>query len=1003
MLLNCHTFHSYTYGTLSTVELLQTLAGKGYRSAALTDINSTSACIDFVRLAPSHDIHPVIGIDFRNGVKQQYIGIARNNEGFRELNEHMDHHSHNSLPFPDHGPVFQNAFTIYPLKQTRPDLLGEHEFAGVHLSELPHLPFSIWKHHPHKLVLLHSVTFLDKRGFNTHRLLRAIDNNILLSRLSKEEEASSDNTMPPKENLDTLLSGFPEIYRNTGRLLEQCSVAFDFKSPKNKQYFTASPEEDMTLLRKECAEGLKYRYKKPSPEAITRMEKELEVISKLNFCSYFLINWDLVRFARHKQYYHVGRGSGANSMVAFLLGITDVDPLELDLYFERFINPNRSNPPDFDIDFCSGDREHITRYIFDRHGWKHTALLGSYNTFQYRSVIREIGKVFGLPAAEIDKLQAIDNPGQADDMGRLVLQYSQLIHNLPRHLSVHSSGIIISQDPLNCYTATLIPPKGFPTTHFSMLEAEDLGYAKFDILGQRGLSKIRDAVSLISERTGTHIDIHEVNKFKEDEQVRKLLRKGMAIGCFYIESPAMRMLLTKLQADDYLRLVAASSIIRPGVSKSGMMGEYILRYRHPEYREAAREKLPELYDLLKETYGVMVYQEDVIKVAHYFAGLTLGEADILRRGMSWKFKQRNEFHKVQGKFFSNCRAKGYAEAVIHDIWRQIESFANYAFAKGHSASYAVESFQALYLKAHYPLEYLTATINNGGGFYRPELYIHEMRMLGGKVVPPCINLSNHEAILHQQTLYLGLGMIKGLDDATIHQILRNRNTYGPFGDLQDLVNKTPLSLEQLRILIRANALRFTGKEKKELLWNAHLLLGYRKKKQPSLTLFEERAKDYSLPALFHHPLEEVYDEIELLGFPLQTSPFELAQALPEDKLTAKDLPFHVDKTVEITGYLIHVKRTATSQNDAMSFGTFLDREGNWIDTVQFPDIERRYPFKGPGCYKITGKVTDDFGFIAIETKALHRLEYQHIDEVPARLKLPSSYGRSQPHPMQLKK
>ena len=481
------------------------------------------------------------------------------------------------------------------------------------------------------------------------------------------------------------------------------------------------------------------------------------MIEQMNFISYFLINWDIVKYAQSKNYFYVGRGSGANSMVAYLLRITDVDPIDLDLYFERFINIHRNNPPDFDMDFNWTDREDMTRYIFEL--FPNTALLAAYSTFQKDAVIRELGKVFGLPSHEIDKLQQTENWATADSMGKLVLQYSQLIAEKPSHLSIHASGIIISEKPITTYTATFMPPKGYPTTQFSMQEAEDIGLAKFDILSQRGLGKIKDALEIIQQNKGVEVDIHDIDKFKTDERVKKLLSEGRCIGCFYIESPAMRMLLSKLQADDYLRLVAASSIIRPGVSKSGMMNEYILRYRNENRRRQAQQAIPELYELLHETYGVMVYQEDVIKVAHYFAGLTLAEADYLRRGMSWKFKQRNEFHLVREKFFENCRKKNHSEKSILEIWNQIESFANYAFSKAHSASYAVESFQALYLKAYFPLEYMTAVLNNGGGFYRNELYIHEARMHGAKIIAPCVNESDVVCSIKQKTIFLGLQMI----------------------------------------------------------------------------------------------------------------------------------------------------------------------------------------------------------------------------------------------------
>ena len=368
------------------------------------------------------------------------------------------------------------------------------------------------------------VTFRHKRDFNIHRLLRAIDKNVLLSRLAKSEEANPKEIMYQNDDIHELFKEYPQIIENTKKIVDSCSIHFEFKTSKNKQTYTGSHEEDYKLLVSESYKGLKYRYKELSDAVLDRIQKELKVIKELNFCSYFLINWDMVQNARRKGCYYVGRGSGANSMIAYLLRITDVDPIELDLYFERFINPARNSPPDFDIDFASRDRNNITKYLFDTHGWDHTALVGTYITFQFRSMIREIGKVFGLPAQEIEKLQKAKYLSDVDEMGQLVLKYSKLIHGFPSHLSVHSSGIIISEKPISAYTATIMPPKGFPTIHFSMLEAEDLGFAKFDVLGQRGLSKIEDAIAIIENNTGNKVDIHDLERFKKDEKVKKLLQ-----------------------------------------------------------------------------------------------------------------------------------------------------------------------------------------------------------------------------------------------------------------------------------------------------------------------------------------------------------------------------------------------------------------------------------------------------------------------------------------------
>jgi DNA polymerase-3 subunit alpha len=307
-----------------------------------------------------------------------------------------------------------------------------------------------------------------------------------------------------------------------------------------------------------------------------------------------------------------------------------------------------------------------------------------------------------LPKSDIDRLANGESP--KDQWGRAVLHFGHRLHDLPSRMTLHSSGILIADKPLATFASTFWPPKGYPTVYFDMLAAEDVGLAKFDILGQRGIAKIAEAAQLAKENQPNRppLPLNAIAQFKNDPAALKLLSTGGAMGCFYVESPAMRMLMQKLQTQSYVDLVAASSIIRPGVSSSGMMRQYILRHRNPERRKDA---IPALLELLPDTYGVMVYQEDVIKVAHYYGGLTLAEADVLRRSMSGKFRSRQEFQNVQNQFFANGRTQGRPDTEVAEIWRQMESFAGYAFAKGHSASYAVESFQSLYLKAHYPLQY----------------------------------------------------------------------------------------------------------------------------------------------------------------------------------------------------------------------------------------------------------------------------------------------------------
>lgn len=979
MYLNCHTYYSLRFGTFSEVELLQLAKQNHVTQLVLTDINNTSAGLNFVRKAPEFGIKPILGIDFRNGVLPCFIGIAKNNEGYLELNDFLSQHLHDGSKIPDRAPAFKNAFVVYPFEQVllnELDLFQEHEFVGISIKDLRRLPFSKLASLTHKLVVQQPVTFRNKQDFNAHRLLRAIDNNVLLSKLPKEEEAHEEEKMYPVQNLAAAFSEFPFILENTEKLLNKCSIHFDFskdRKPQNLKTFLGSVEEDEQLLDQLCAEGLPYRYEEVNDSIKSRLDKELDLIKKMGFVSYFLINWEIVSEARRRGFFYVGRGSGANSIVAYLLRITDVDPMELDLYFERFINLYRANPPDFDIDFSWKDRPAMTKYIFER--FEHVALLGTYVTFKERGVIRELGKVFGLPPQDIDFLLAGRYDfNQLDHVCKLVLKYGSLLKGKPNYLSIHAGGILISDKPLHWFSATHLPPKGFPTTQYDMVIAEDVGLYKFDILGQRGLGKIKEALEIVAYNQPekyADIDIHDIKGFKKDPVINNLIKTAQCMGCFYVESPAMRMLLKKLQVDNYLGLVAASSIIRPGVAKSGMMREYILRHRNKGRTEEKAH--PVMLEIMPDTYGVMVYQEDVIKVAHHFAGLDLGEADVLRRGMSGKFRSREEFQKVQDKFISNCRKKGYPESLISEIWNQVASFAGYAFAKGHSASYAVESYQSLFLRAYFPLEYMVAVLNNGGGFYRSEFYVHDARMMGATIHPPCVNKSMAVNRIYGKHIYLGMMYLRDLESRVMERILKERMLHGNFSSLEDFLDRVFIRMEQLSILIRIDAFRFTGINKHELLWKAHLMLSKNDRLEHP-KLFPPRHQKFQMPQLNTTALETAFEQWELLGFCL-CSPFELLEETPKNSNGQKDLERHLNKYIDIYGYLVTVKNTSTHHGKRMHFATLVDQHGEVFDTVLFPPVAAKYYFRGKGIYRFYGKVVEEFGFLSIEVIKMKKENY----------------------------
>lgn len=1000
MFLNCHSWFSLKYGVLRPGALLEEAARAGVTVCALTDIHCTAGVPDFVRDAPKHGVRPVVGIEFRQGSHLLYIGLARNNEGFQALNTLLSTHLLDGTPLPERPPLLEHTYFILPFTTPHRTLLP-HERIGVRPSDLTRLPFSPWARSTKDLVAWMPVTFRDPgterhREFDLHRLLRTVAHNTVLSLLPPEELARPDEVFRSSDEVMRIYQDHPHLLQNTMALLEECTIAFD-TSDKTWRSFGADEREDRERLHADALRGLHTRYGRPSQRALERLRHELDVIDQKGFVSYFRINQDIVDFARSRGFFHVGRGSGANSLVAYCLGITDVDPLELDLYFERFINPARRNPPDFDIDFSWKDRDEVYRYIFSKYngpgaGRIHAAQIATYTTFQWRGAVRELGKALGLPPGEIDALSAGDEggwggghpsaqvrAGTMDRVARAVVRHAQRLIGMPHQFGIHAGGVVITEQPVTHFTALHRPPKGFPVTQISMLECEDLGLHKFDLLSQRGLGHIRDAVEMVNATAAEPIDIHDIPRFKQDPAIKELLRKGDTIGCFYVESPAMRMLLKKLRVEDYLGLVAASSIIRPGVAESGMMREYLLRHHDPERRKQAPKRLLEI---MPETYGVMVYQEDVIKVAVQYGGLNLSEADQVRRGMNLRYRERDDFKEVERKFFANCQRSGHPPQEVEEIWRQIESFASFSFAKGHSASYAVESYQSLYLKAHHPLEFLVAVANNFGGFYRTEFYLHEAKRAGAVIEAPCVNMSGEWCSLMRtdRRIHLGLAHIKGLTSDTVHAVLDERRRHGPFTDLQDLLRRVPLELEQARLLVRAGALRFTGRSKPQLLWDLALL------HRPARVgaghdLFTTRVEEPALPPLHHHPLADAYDELELLGFPL-CDPFTLVDAtadtIPTDlpHIGARDMPQHIGRRVAMRGYLIHVKTTTTHYGQRMTFGSFIDPAGDFWDSTQFPQVAARHPFRGRGVYLLTGVVEEEFGHCALRTERFMKLPWK---------------------------
>lgn len=971
MYINCHSFHSLRYGTIPLLELVQQASACDVKAMALTDINTVTGIYDFIKACKQVDIKPLIGIEFRSHHQFLYIGLAKNAKGLAEMNRFLTHHNLEGIDLPFVAPEFQNVIVIYPIENV-PNQFRMNEHIGIRPEQLSLLYQSKWKSVLDKMVVFQPVTFRTKKEFNLHKILRAIDLNVILSKLDENDFCKFSDVMIPLPELLNLYKDYPQIIANTQEIIDSCNFEFDFNTPRNKQFYTKNQKTDMALLTNLAYQGMDKIYGKNNLEAKARVEKELKVIDELKFSGYFLITWDIIRYSNSMGFLHIGRGSGANSIISYCLGITDICPIELDLYFERFLNVNRKSPPDFDIDWSWKERDTILEYIFTRYGREYVAFCGTNVEFKYRSIFREVGKVFGLPKEELDALAK--NPMRLHDgnkIVRLVQEYGMLLEKYPNQRSMHSCGIIISEEPITNFTALEMPPKGFPIIQFDMHVAEDIGFDKFDILSQRGIGHIDDTVKLIAKNRGIKVDIRDTKISKNEPLANSFLARGKTIGCFYIESPAMRGLLRRLKCDNYKTLVAASSIIRPGVAKSGMMTEYIFRHNHPNQFEYFHDVFREQ---LGETYGIMVYQEDVIKIALHYGGLTAADGDILRRAMSGKGRSKEALQKVKDDFFASSARQGHAEKLSEEIYRQIESFAGYSFCKAHSASYAVESYQSLYLKVHYPIEFMVAVINNQGGFYRTEVYIHEAKMSGGIIHNPCINRSIYETTLYGIDIYLGFMHLQSLQAKVAMNIVAERELNGEYLSLENFIDRVPIGIESLQTLIFIGAFRFTGKSKNQLLVVARLILVNFKAENNNLKLLQEPVKEYKLPELARSAFEDAFDEIEIVGFTVSCSPFDLLKTSFRGDVFVRDLMKNHKKTVRMMAYLIARKHVPTTRGE-MFFGTWIDSEGEFFDTAHFADCLKNYPFQGGGCYLLLGKVEVDYHFPTITVTKMAKMPF----------------------------
>jgi error-prone DNA polymerase len=994
--LHVHSNYSFCRGASRIEELVDAALGRGMSAMALTDINGVYGLIWFLQCAAERGLRPIVGAELRTETERATL-LARNRDGYETLCRIISRRQfetdfclskvliegrENLIVLSDHLPLLhalgkQNGTSDIYVELNDPR------------AEPPLMEFSRASGIPP--VAANDVYFVDQSGFALHRLLRAIDLNASLSRIPPEELASEDRWLKTEEAMACRYPHLPKALENTQRIAGECSAP-EMGKLVFPQFDLPGGSDAFEYLREECYRGAERRYGELSDSVLKRLGHELKIIEAKGFAHYFLIVRDIVRQSART----CGRGSAAASLVAYCLGITHVEPITHNLFFERFLNEGRTDPPDIDIDFPWDERDGVFDYVFRKYGAVRAAMISNHVGFRARAAVREVAKVYGLPEQEIKavtqrmgyywalhdledytKQHPVFKDMELRDPWPEIIRLATKLDGYPRHMSVHCGGIVIVPDRIDRYVPVEPAPKGVPIIQWEKDQAEDAGLIKIDLLGNRSLAVIRDVLAAVKENCGIEID-YELWDPTEDARTQELIRKGDTIGVFYVESPSMRQLQQKCRTGDFDHLVIHSSIIRPAANK--YIREYVRRLRGEPWRPLH----PILDEVLSETYGIMVYQEDVSRIAMAMAGFSASDADLLRKILSKK-RAAEKLEDLKGKFYAGAATAAAGAAagnvpreVIDKVWEMIMSFSGYSFCKPHSASYALVSYKSCYLRAHYPAEFIAAVLTNQGGYYSPFAYVSEARRMGLRVLLPDVNESRKEYWGRDKTVRVGLMQLKGLCETALQAVLEERKKR-PFVSFDDFLSRVEIDLADVKILIKAGAADSIsgGATRPEMIWKALAWHEARVSRRPVVrSLFQDIPSIVPPPTPQYSARTVLEHELETLDFLISRHPLSLySQPLSNFKnVKGADLARHVGKRVTTVGWWVTGKLISTKDDEPMEFISFEDTSAIY-ETTFFPQAYARFChiLNRSRPYVLSGVVEEEFGAVTLTVDSVRLL------------------------------
>lgn len=863
------------------------------------------------------------------------------------------------------------------------------------------------------LVCTNDCHYINREDAEWHDMLLCVQTGRLRSDPLRMRFPNSEFYLKSPEEMQLLFGEYPEALANTVRIAERCQVNLDKHDQVDLPVVQVPEGYDLeTYLRYLCEEGIKKRYPEVTPELRERLEYELDIIISMRFPGYFLIVWDLINFC-HQNGIRVGpgRGSAAGSLVAYSLGITNIDPIRYNLIFERFLNPERVSMPDIDTDFCVVRRGEVIDYLVEKYGEDKVGQIVTFGTMKSKLVVKDVGRALDIPIPEVNKLtklipddlkmtlaKALKESAELkelydnDERVRELWDISTKLEGMPRHTGTHAAGVVIAPAPVVDYMPCFKMGVNILTTQFEKEQVEEQGLVKMDILGLRNLTVIGDALKNIKQSRGLDIDIDNIPL--DDQAVYEMLSAGDTDGVFQLESDGMRTYLRALKPERIEDIIAMVALYRPGPLEGGMVNDFIKR-KHGETK--VEYPHPMLEPVLAETYGVMVYQEQIMQVASTMAGFTLGQADELRRAMG---KKKPEVLAAKRKdFLAGALQKGVSEKTANEVFDLMEFFSGYGFNKSHSAAYGIVTYQTAWLRCHYAAEYMAAILTSFmQSADKVTTYIEACRNAGLEILPPDINLSYTDFSVHDGKVRFGLAAIKNVGREIINQIIEERNANGEFTSLTDLCSRIALNKRILESLIRSGALDSLGGKRSQYLavYEQALELGRRFAEQQAsqqLSLFDfgleqTQAVEVELPAI---PELETMDllrmEKESIGFYVSGHPLdaytEKLRPIINHKLS--EIPGLKDRSfLRIAGLVTQNQNRLTKKGDSMAIFTLEDKLTS-VRCVCFPKAyvdARQYLVDGTPVL-VNGRLqVEDEGRFSVIVEAVYGLEGMDFLEVP---------------------